>query len=146
MKMPTQIDFYILPDQEVESRDRALCRLLTKSIQGNHRVLIWVNDQEEGEFLSNRIWNAGPETFLPHGIETEAPDEKIVISWNNIPDNQTDILINLSKEVPTFFKQFERVIEIGCQHPDLIQDNRNHYQFYKIQGNTPEVHQLKSQM
>lgn len=144
--MSPQIDFYILPDQELESGYRLLSRLLAKTQQADNHVLIWVNDETEAASLSERLWNAGPETFLAHSIESDDPLDQIVIAWQDRPDSQTDILINMADKVPAFYSHFNRIIELTVQHPDVLKANREHFQHFRNEGLAPKVHKIASQM
>lgn len=140
----TQIDFYSLPDTDPEARIILTCRLLEKSLAKKHRVLIQVNDKDDAEQLSEKIWGFRPESFLAHGFLNEHPKNQIEIGWTNDHGSQSDILIQLSDEIPEFFSRFNRVIEITCNTPAIITPTRLHFRFYKERGYPLKHHKLNA--
>jgi len=140
----TQIDFYSLPDKDPEARFILTCRLLEKSLSKKHRVLIQVNDKDDAEQLSKKIWGFRPESFLAHGFLNEHPQNQIEIGWTKDHGSQQDILIQLSSDIPEFFSRFNRVIAITCDVPDIIEKSRQHFRFYKERGYPLSHHKLRS--
>jgi len=140
----TQVDFYSLPDKDPEARILLTCRLLEKSLAKNHRVLIQVNDQDDAEQLSEKIWGFRPESFLAHGFLNAHPKNEIEIGWTEEHGTQQDILIQLSNDIPDFFSRFDRVIEITCDTPTIIDRSRDHFRYYKERGYSLNHHKLKA--
>jgi DNA polymerase-3 subunit chi len=58
----------------------------------------------------------------------------VIIGWNADAGEESDILINLSGEVPACFSRFERVIEPVDNDPERRAVSRQHYCYYRDRG------------
>ena len=56
---------------------------------------------------------------------------------------KTDILINLSTEIPSYFKQFQRICELVFEDEALKQNKREHYKFYQGHQFKIDTHDIK---
>ena len=81
------------------------------------------------------------DSFVPHDVE-ESTDFKtpIFIHHQPQPNGERPLLINLSATIPTWFAQFERVIELVTEDNKL--EARQHYSFYKDRGYPLNHHNL----
>lgn len=140
----TQVEFYSLPDIDLASRTQLTCRLLEKALKNGNQVLVQVNDEDDAKLISDKIWGFKPESFIAHGMLDQLPANQIEIGWTKEHGKQHDLLIQLSDKIPEFYSRFERVIEITCQHQDVIQITRDHYRFYRDRGYPLKHHQLKA--
>jgi len=87
------------------------------------------------------LWTSEDESFLPHDQqEQEGLLTPILINHQADPRGERQLLINLSNEIPQFFAQFERVIELVAD--DNKQHARSHYSFYKDRGYELNHHKL----
>ncbi len=80
---------------------------------------------------------AGP----PHDQqEQEGLLTPILVNHQADPRGERQLLINLSGEIPLFFAQFERVIELVST--DNKEQARSHYSYYKDRGYELNHHKL----
>jgi DNA polymerase-3 subunit chi len=127
----TRVDFYILPDVDLEARRRFACRL-HKAVTDNACTCM---SPISSEPRSRRVDVGIPDhRFLPHGINGEPASVSApgVIDHRE-PDSGADqLLINLATTIPTFFGRFERVAEIVVQ--SSREDGRDRYKYYRDRG------------
>jgi len=128
----TRIDFYQLSPQQ-HSHDRVVCQLCQKAYENNKYTLLLTQSAEQTTHLDRQLWIFNDDSFVPHDAQ-ESTDFKSPILIQNEPVSMGDrqLLINLSNTIPSFFAQFERVIELVTE--DNKQQAREHYSFYKERG------------
>lgn len=128
----TRIDFYQL-SPEGKRYDQVVCQLCQKAYENSQLTLLLTRDQQQSEHLDKRLWTYSDDSFLPHGREeTEGLVTPILIHDNPDPDGERQLLINLSASVPSYFAQFERVIELVTEENKT--QARTHYSYYKERG------------
>ncbi len=128
----TRIDFYQL-DGARHAWDQVVCRLCQKAWDGRQPTLLLTEGPEQSRHLDQRLWTFADDSFVPHDLDEEDGFvTPILIHDRPEPRGHRHLLINLSPEVPDYFAQFERVIEL------VTDDNRararQHYSFYKERG------------
>lgn len=130
----TRVDFYLLPDVDLEARGRFACRLAHKAVASGQRVHVHVTDAAAGHDLDALMWEYPDHRFLPHGVSGEPTSENApVVIGHQEPDNGAEqLLINLAGEIPAFFGRFERVAEIVVQN--VRQEGRDRYKYYRDRG------------
>ncbi len=147
----TRVDFYILPDVDLEARRRFACRLAYKAVSMQQRVFVLVTDAAAGADLDALMWEYPAHQFLPHGIVGEPASinapvvidhcepalEQIEEPIRAAPEKFDELLINLSAGIPRFFSRFERVAEIVVEN--LRDDGRKRYKQYR-EGGYPLFH------
>ncbi|MDH3386446.1 MAG: DNA polymerase III subunit chi [Gammaproteobacteria bacterium] len=128
----TRIDFYQL-NTERHRYDQVVCQLCQKAYDGNQLTLLLTRDSQQSQHLDQKLWTFRDDSFLPHDTE-EMPGLVTPILIHDAPDpgGNRQLLINLSAEVPAYFAQFERVIELVTD--ENKQQARQHYSFYKERG------------
>ena len=136
----TRIDFYDV-SQSHHSPDGLVCKLCHKAYQGKQNVLLLTADQQHSDRLDRMLWTSEEESFLPHDQqEQEGLLTPVLINHQADPRGERQLLINLSKEIPLFFAQFERVIELVSS--ENKEQARSHYSFYKDRGYQLNHHKL----
>jgi len=136
----TRIDFYQLSPQQ-HSHDRVVCQLCQKAYENNQYTLLLTQSAEQTAHLDRQLWIFNDDSFVPHDAQ-ESTDFKTPVLIQNDPDAMGDrqLLINLSNTIPSFFAQFERVIELVTE--DNKQQAREHYNFYRERGYPLNHHNL----
>ena len=130
----TQIYFYSGSGNKLQTA----CRLCAKALQQNMKILIYTPDATMLKQLDELLWTFSPTSFIPHCHIRE--DSTLVsatpaILSDRIPaDMQFDVLLNLHREQPPAFDQFNRLIEIADNSPEDKQVARERYRFYKDAG------------
>jgi DNA polymerase-3 subunit chi len=128
----TRIDFYQL-NPERSRYDQVVCQLCQKAYESKQLTLLLTQSPQQSEHLDKRLWTYSDESFLPHDREeTDGLVTPILIQDNPDPDGERQLLINLSASVPTYFAQFERVIELVTEENKA--QAREHYSYYKERG------------
>jgi len=138
----TRVDFYVLPDVDLEARLRFACRLAHKAVTAGQRVHVHVADPAAGNDFDALMWTYPDHRFLPHGVSGEPSVENApVVIGHREPDAGADqLLINLGASIPPFFGRFERVAEIIVQR--LREDGRGRYKYYRDRGYPLFHHEL----
>lgn len=81
----TEILFYHLTESKLED---ALPPLLDKSVERGWRVAVQMRSAEFMEKLDGLLWTYRPESFLPHGTETDELAEEQPILLTTTPENR----------------------------------------------------------
>ncbi len=138
----TRVDFYELPDVDLEARNRFACRLAHKAVAGGRRVHVHVGSAAAAQDLDALMWEYPNHRFLPHGVSGDAAarNAPVVIGHTEPAADADQVLINLAAEIPTFFGRFERVAEIIVDQTRA--DSRKHYRFYRDRGYPLEHHAI----
>jgi len=136
----TQVDFYILKDNSPRAQALLTCRLSEKG----HQVFINTNSGEQLKQLDDMLWTFSAGSFLPHGSYEKNTDNThpVLLGHAVEPEGPSDVLVNLSNDVPAFFSRFNRVAELVGGDETQRQAARERYRFYKDRGytlNTPNL-------
>lgn len=139
----TRVDFYI-----VQGGDTALplvaCRLTEKAYRHGHRVYIHTRDVTQAQRLDTLLWTFRAGSFVPHALaETPCEDTTPVFIGADEPaEGLSDVLINLSTDLPLFFSRFERVAEVVADDERARERARERYRFYRERGYPLDTHTL----
>jgi len=138
----TRVDFYILPDVDLEARRRFACRLACLAVTRGQRVHVHLDDAAAGTDFDALLWAYPDNRFVPHGICNELPNDDVPVTIDHTTPQSdvADLLINLGGAIPPFFGRFERVAEIIVQQ--LRDDGRQRYKFYRDRGYPLFHHEL----
>lgn len=141
----TRVDFYTLKEGSGGDRFLLACRLVERIHRDGHRIYIQVPDRELARHLDRLLWTFKQQSFLPHGLASEADREltPILIGHDGDPGEESQVLINLSSEVPTFFGSFERLCEVIDQDPKVREAGRERYAYYRDRGYPLRHHQIR---
>jgi DNA polymerase-3 subunit chi len=141
-----RIDFYIIEENNPRSRLLLACRLIEKAHKNRHRIYIQAENQAEAFQVDELLWTYRDDSFLPHNLYGDGPEPAppIQIGFRDTPEKHRDILLNLSKQVPAFYTQFSRVLEIVSQDTDIQAAAREHYRQYRAAGYDINTHKLQT--
>lgn len=136
----TRIDFYQITDSAL-SADGLVCKLCQKAYQSQQSVLLLTANPLQTERLDRLLWSNEEESFIPHDQqEQDGLLTPVLLNHQADPRGERQLLINLSEEIPLFFAQFERVIELVTN--DNKEQARVHYSYYKDRGYELNHHKL----
>jgi DNA polymerase-3 subunit chi len=140
----TQVDFYILKDSQPAAQALLTCRLSEKAFKQGHQVFINTASGQQLKQLDDMLWTFRDGSFLPHGVYEEDTDSThpVLLGHDVEPDGPSDVLVNLSNEVPAFFSRFNRVAELVGGDETQRAAARERYRFYKDRGYTLNTHNL----
>jgi len=132
----TQIDFYILEPSAAGDRYLLSCRIAEKARGAGHRVIVHSEIEDEKRHLDRLFWTYREDGFVPHGvIGRDAADLNPILIGNGADaDDEHDVLINLGRNVPTFFGRFSRMIECIDHDPEIKQAGRDRFRYYREHG------------
>ena len=137
----TQIDFFSNAPNRVEY----VARLLSKVQQKGQNAVVYGSESVLST-LSNVLWRS--DGFLAHelvlndqdSLDNIAPFILTACEYDHWPHHQ--VLINLTDTQPTFFAQFERLIEIVPNEDEPKQKARDRWQSYKHTGYVLKHHDI----
>jgi DNA polymerase-3 subunit chi len=141
----TQVDFYVIGDNQQRSRLNFACRLADKVFRMGQRVFIHTESAEQTQELDKLLWTFQQNSFVPHCAIQDAGDTPppVLLGHDAEPD-ASQVLINLAADVPLFFSRFERVAELVNTDSAVRQQGRTRYSFYKERGYPLRTHEIKT--
>jgi len=144
----THVDFYILPDSQLATAQRYVCKLAENNWQSGKRVLIQTDTAEESKQLDDLLWNLQDSSFIPHGVATlELTDQQqpILISHQKVNDVNFQSILNLSSRPSDINTENEiKIDEILNQDEQRKLSGRQNYKIYRQLGYTLEHHTLEN--
>jgi DNA polymerase-3 subunit chi len=130
--MPTRTDFYLLKSTDENARFLTVCRIVEKAYLNSHQIYIYCENENQSDSIDKLLWTFKETSFIPHQKINNNSDVPILIGHLSSPPPTThDILINLTKDVPNFFKPFQRIIEVIPDNTELREKAREKYRFYR---------------
>jgi DNA polymerase III subunit chi len=140
----TKVDFYILADSQPDAPALLACRLTEKAFKQGHQVYINTASGQQLKKLDDMLWTFRAGSFLPHGLYTpdSGSEHPVLLGHEVEPEGPSDVLVNLSNDVPPFFSRFNRVAEMVGGDDAQRESARDRYRFYKDRGYTLNTHKL----
>ncbi len=136
----TRIDFY-QTNGAARYTDKLVCKLCQKAYENNKPVLLLTSDPQQTEKYDRLLWTIDEESFIPHDQqEQDGFLTPVIINHEAEPSGDRSLLINLSHQIPPFFAQFERVIELVTDENKHLA--RSHYSYYQDRGYELNHHKL----
>ncbi len=138
-----RVDFYILPDDNLNNLRLFACRLAEKAWQQGQRILIRTENGDEARRMDDLLWTFRDGSFIPHGLAggEDQDQQPILIGPGNQPLPQVPLLINMCADTVQP-DAAERVAEIVNQEAGLKQRGREHYKMYREQGHELHHHEM----
>ena len=127
-------DFYVLPTDEIEARRHFLCKVLEKVHGLGHRIYIRTPDEASARQLDQLLWDYRPDAFLPHSLIAEGLDSAVEIGYGDSRPEHREVFVNLELETDPLALEFERVIEVVVQQPEVLDATRSNYRIYQQNG------------
>lgn len=142
----TAVAFHFnVPDR----RDYA-CRLLRKALRAQAKVVV-TGDEHVLDDLNRQLWIFEPLEFLPHwrGARAAALPARLAATPLLLLDRPSaergqTVLVNLGRQVPEGYGDFERLIEIvSVDEADRL-SARERWRRYQAEGRSIERHEVRS--
>lgn len=138
-----QIDFYLLGSPTMEA-PRLACKLALMAWERGHAITVVAEGDEQAADLDDLMWQLPEGRFLPHersdpGAACPAP-VKIQCSF---PEQQADVVINLSSRPFSEPGLCQRLLEIVPHRPAEREASRRKFKAYRALGVEPSTHQIK---
>lgn len=141
----SNVNFYLLSTSNQEDVYRVLCRLVDKAHQQQQQAYIHTNSLEEAQRIDDLLWTFRDISFIPHQIgEATLSQLPVTITIGTAePKHATyAILFNLTPEVPHFFPQFSRIIEMVSEEKIYKTQARKKYKVYKEKNCSLTTHTI----
>jgi DNA polymerase III subunit chi len=148
--MTGQVDFYVLKGTAPQDRWRYACRLTEKAYLRGLRVAILATGAEEIRTLDDLLWTFADHSFVPHKVCTAEPDADTatpVRLMHALPAGDvhgTDVLVNLSAQMPAEPARFARIVEILDADPERRSLGRDRFKAYRDLQLTLKTHDVAS--
>ena len=133
----TRIEFYVLPGEQPDARLETACKLALKGWRHGLPVFLRCADAQQCRELDELLWTFRADTFLPHNLHVEDPLAPVVIGMNEAATQENGLLINLAGDISPHLPQFQRIIEIIDQQPELLAGGRENFRSYRQRGFDP---------
>jgi DNA polymerase-3 subunit chi len=133
----TRIEFYVLPGDQPDARLETACKLALKGWRHGLPVFLRCADAQQCRELDELLWTFRADTFLPHNLHVEDPLAPVVIGMNEAATQENGLLINLAGDISPHLPQFQRIIEIIDQQPELLAGGRENFRSYRQRGFDP---------
>ncbi|GGE06652.1 DNA polymerase III subunit chi [Polymorphobacter glacialis] len=107
------IGFYQLAQRRAEA---VLPPLVTKALAAGHRILVRTPDPALLAKLDTALWTQAPDSFIPHGIDTEvgpdrAPTQPVLLTTTATPAaNAADCLAQIGDDLPDDLTGLARIL------------------------------------
>lgn len=141
----TQINFYSGSGNKLMTA----CRLCDKAVQQGLRVIVYAPDASLIEQFDQLLWTFSATSFIPHcrnDDDVSLVQQTPVILSNQIQsDAPFDVLLNLHRQLPPCFNEFDRIIEIAGVTDEDKSAARERYRCYKNEGLDIQHYQLGTQ-
>lgn len=132
--MPTQVMFYLLNDEKVDTdkeKNSALyhaCLQASYFYRQNQRVYILTEDQHHAEQVDEMLWAFDCDSFVPHNLVGEGPVQGAIVEiGHTAPKGRRSVLINLTTNVPNFANQFLYIVDFVPTNEELKQQARERF-------------------
>ncbi len=144
----TQVDFYILPEDNSLSPLLYAARLVEKAFRRGHRLYVHTASATDSQALSDLLWQRDG-SFLAHDLATATPTPvpaqaaPVLVSHLGNPGQHSDVLVNLAGTVPPFCAAFQRIAEIVPGLPESRSQSRENFRHYKERGYSLKTHNIQ---
>jgi len=128
-----KIDFYVLETASEQKSLHFVCQLIEKVYAEQQHIYVNMGSRHKAERLDALLWIYRDDSFLPHNLyhSTHNYPSPIQIGFNETPNQHQAVLLNLCQDVPSFYQQFQHVIEIVFLDPLMQQLARARYKQYR---------------
>lgn len=134
----TRVEFIKLKRPE---RARILCELAEEFYQAGKRVLVMVQDDNQGVTLDQFMWTCKKGAFIPHVYDNgsvDCHDEPVVIIAKEENPNGAEVLLMGVPCSTDFIRHFQHVIDFAETFDDSrLEESRERFKAYRELGFAP---------
>jgi DNA polymerase III subunit chi len=134
----------------VSDRRAYTCRLLRKAYRAGARVVVTGESVQLAE-LDRLLWTFEALEFIPHwrGASVDALPPRlqatpVLLATEHSARFGHDVLVNLGREVPQVYTQYQRVIEVVGQDTLDRDGARVRWRQYSTEGCSIERHEVRA--
>ena len=132
------VEFHILSEAGDHARVRYTCQLIDQAYEQGERSFVRAGSTTEAQRIDDALWTFRDQAFIPHELCNETtPSHPRVMSLIGLaaaPKLFSNLLINLSNELPADLEALTRVIEVVDADPQHKQQARLRYKQYRDRG------------
>lgn len=132
-----QVGIYLLAHQD-EDPILTVCKLCGQYASIGRKVYGYTTQADVAHRLDDQLWTFKDNSFIPHeifsGEELEQPLPQVLIGPHPSPATHRDVLINLSYEIPAWYSDFPRIVEVVPKGTEARNACRSRYKAYKAAG------------
>ena len=134
----TRVEFIKLNRPE---RARILCELAEEFYLAGERVLVMVQDDNQGVTLDQFMWTWKKGAFVPHAYQSgsvECHDEPVVIVTEEENQNGAQVLLMGVTCSLEFARHFRHVIDFADAYDETrLEESRERFRIYREDGFAP---------
>jgi len=145
-----QVDFYLISNRVTDAKFKLASRLSNKLQRMQQRALVITNDPDQTDKLDALMWSFSDASFLAHdklNADSTASTAMLIGDHGSVSaqvlEQEFDVLINLSNDVPLFNHHFNRIAEIVEQDDSAKAAARSRYKRYKSEGFKLKTHDIE---
>jgi DNA polymerase-3 subunit chi len=107
--MPTDVLFYHLEHRSLES---VLPGLLERTLERGWRAVVQANSQERAAALESHLWTYSDESFLPHGLASDANAARhpVALTADAVNPNGAQVRFLVDGADPPDLSAYERAV------------------------------------
>ena len=136
----THVEFIKLNRPE---RARILCDLAEEFYDAGKRILVLVQDDNQGVTLDRFMWTWKKGAFIPHVYDNgsvDCHDEPVVISTDEENPNGAQVLLMGAPCSLDFVRHFQHVVDFAEAFDDArLEESRERFKLYREQGFAPKM-------
>lgn len=155
--MATRVDFYVTEGTQPNACLLTACRITEKAWKSGHSVFVLASTLADARRVDEMMWTYKQDSFVPHMVIPYGPDgglpgdieanqdlghTPVWLGAGAIPVQASDVLINLTEDVPLAYTQFARVAELIDGSPVSRESGRKRFRYYKEQSCDLHTHNL----
>jgi len=132
----TDVQFYHLTSTPLE---RALPKLLEKSLQAGFRARVKLESPEKAELMNTLLWTYNPDAFLPHGTRADGNSESQPIYLTESDENPSNasLFVITDGTLAAPDAAVKRVLDIFDGRDDAqVAAARERWKQYQAQGHS----------
>lgn len=116
-----RVDFYHLLSSPVE---RTLPQLLERILKTGERAIVMASSQDRLEALSNTLWTANPNSWIPHGSVKDGFSDKQPIWLTDTEENPNGarFLVLTDGMASSRMSEFDRCLDIFDGNAEAMRD------------------------
>lgn len=136
------IHFYVLSQASGLKALHFACQLIETAYAAQKEVYVHTSTRDEAERFDALLWTYKEDSFIPHQLLKNRTGDAapIEIGYEQDAPAHQGTLVNLSRDIPTCFQQFQEIIEIVFNEPEAQQLARVRYKAYRDLGLNIHTH------
>jgi DNA polymerase III subunit chi len=145
MAQKKQATYYLVNSGDAKSFQLCIARIVEKAYLANFSSFIFFDSLEKAQALDDQLWTFRDISFIPHEIYHSELQEfpPVLLSRENPPAKYREVLVNLTETLPSFWQDFERIIEVINVNDEKAKVlARKRYKVYENAGYQMVSHQV----